>query len=88
MRIHCPYCGERDAHEFTYRGDATLIRPDPSSADALGAFSAYVHLRENPAGPHREHWYHGGCHAWLVVNRDTRTHEILAVSLAHEGRDP
>ena len=34
----------------------------------------YVYLRDNPAGAHRELWYHGaGCRAWLVVTRDTRT---------------
>ena len=37
----------------------------------------YVYLRDNPAGPHRELWYHaGGCRAWLIVGRDTRTHAI------------
>jgi sarcosine oxidase subunit delta len=89
MRLHCPYCGERDVSEFSYRGDATLTRPDASAADAMDAFTAYVYLRDNPAGPHREHWYHGaGCHSWLVVERDTRTHEILATSFAHKGGAP
>jgi heterotetrameric sarcosine oxidase delta subunit len=42
----------------------------------------YVYLRTNPAGPHRELWYHGsGCHGWLVVTRDTLTHEIRAARL-------
>ena len=55
-------------------------RPDPDAADAAERFSAYVYLRDNPAGPHDELWYHGaGCQAWLVVKRDTRTHEILDV---------
>ena len=50
------------------------------------AWVDYVYLRDNPAGPHREHWYHGaGCHAWLVVTRDIRTHEILGVELAARG---
>lgn len=88
MRIHCPYCGERDASEFTYRGDATLLRPDPAAPDAAEAFTAYVYLRRNPAGPHQEHWYHGaGCHSWLVVERNTRTHEVISASLAHRS-DP
>src|SRR6266545_1624992 len=80
MRIACPHCGERDAREFSYLGDATLKRPDPLAADALKRFVAYVYLRDNPAGPHRELWYHGaGCQAWLVVTRDTRTHQMLGV---------
>lgn len=83
MRIHCPYCGERDAREFTYLGDAKLTRPDPQSVDALNSFFKYVYLRENPAGLHSEYWYHGsGCQTWLVVTRDTRTHEISKVRAA------
>jgi sarcosine oxidase subunit delta len=85
MRIRCPFCGERDVHEFTYLGDANGTRPDPSVADAAEQFHDYVYLRDNPAGPHREYWYHGaGCHGWLVVERDTRTHEIRSVAFAHE----
>ena len=81
MQIHCPYCGGRDAHEFAYLGDATVTRPDPAAPDAARAFYEYVFLRDNPAGPHRELWYHfAGCHSWLVVTRDTRTHAIEAVA--------
>jgi len=80
MRIRCPHCGERDAQEFGYLGDATKRRPDGPGASAEAMFD-YVYLRANPAGPHREFWHHGaGCRAWLVVTRDTRTHEILAVA--------
>ena len=28
MRITCPHCGERDAQEFTYLGDADRATPD------------------------------------------------------------
>ena len=74
MRIKCPYCGERALEEFTYRGDAAE------------AWTEYVYLRDNPAGPHKEHWHHSaGCHSWLVVTRDTRTHEIVAVEFAGNG---
>jgi sarcosine oxidase subunit delta len=83
MRIRCPYCGERSLEEFTYRGDATVKRPQSLDPSATEAWVDYVYFRDNPAGPHREHWYHGaGCHSWLVVTRDTRTHEVLAVELA------
>jgi len=44
---------------------------------------AYVYLRENPAGMIREHWYHAhGCRNWIVVTRNTMTHEIAASALA------
>ncbi len=83
MRISCPYCGDRDAHEFSYLGDATLTRPDPAAPDAADAFHAYVYLRDNPAGAHRDLWYHAnGCRRWLVVARDTLTHAISSVTFA------
>ena len=82
MRINCTYCGSRDLSEFSYLGDATLTRPDPEVTDAGRAFYDFVYLRDNPAGPHRELWYHAqGCRAWLEVERDTRTHEIGSVKL-------
>ncbi len=80
MRIPCPYCGERDAQEFVYRGDARSARPD-SDDD----FHDYIYLRENPAGRLSELWYHSyGCRTWLVVDRDTRTHEIFGARYAQE----
>ncbi len=83
MRIPCPFCGERDSEEFATLGAVAGPRPDPAAADAAERFHAYVHLRDNPAGPHEEHWYHAsGCRRWLVVTRDTRTHEVLAARFA------
>ena len=84
MRIPCPYCGERDRREFTVLGDADPVRPDGMNADA-GAMYEYVYLRRNAAGLHREFWYHGaGCHAWLVVERDTLTHAVAKVTPARD----
>lgn len=81
MRITCPFCGVREHREFSYRGDATSPRPDADASDQ--DWFAYVYLRANPAGPHAEYWQHvAGCRAWLVVRRDTRTHEILGVTAA------
>ena len=86
MRIPCPICGSRDSREFTYKGDAVaLSRPDPDAGEAN--WDAYIHLRDNPAGVTRDLWYHGaGCTAWLVVTRNTVTHEVLDVTLAGEAR--
>jgi methylglutamate dehydrogenase subunit B len=87
MRIPCPHCGSRDVREFTYLGDATLARPDPDAPDAQERFTAYVYLRDNPAGVHSEYWYHvSGCHAVLVVERDIRDHTILAACSLKEPR--
>jgi heterotetrameric sarcosine oxidase delta subunit len=83
MRLTCPYCGVRDAEEFAIRGAAAGVRPDPNGSRALADFHDYVHLRENPAGPVVEFWYHAaGCRSWLRVQRDTRTHGILRVDMA------
>jgi sarcosine oxidase subunit delta len=85
MRIPCPFCGARDLHEFTYLGDAAPKRPDAATDNASASFFDYVYLRDNPAGPHREFWYHGlGCRSWLVVERDTRTHAISGAAFARE----
>jgi len=84
MIIDHPLLGPRDAQEFTYLGDARLIdRPDGMAAGAEAAFFEYLYLRDNPAGEHRELWYHEqGDRSWLVVTRDTTTHAILRVELA------
>jgi methylglutamate dehydrogenase subunit B len=85
MRINCPYCGERGNDEFSYLGDASVVRPDPASPNAADEFYAFAYERRNVAGPIQELWYHAaGCHAWLVVTRDTRTHEIFDVKSAQD----
>jgi len=87
LRICCPYCGERDAHEFAYLGDATPQRP-PADAP-VEAWTEFVYFRDNPAGPLQEYWYHVmGCRSWLVVTRDTVTHEIDAVRVAGRSAGP
>ena len=83
MRIPCPLCGSRDNREFSILGDAKPRRPDPNGAKAAEKFFDYVYLRDNPAGSHRELWFHeAGCRQWLVVTRDTITHEVAGVELA------
>ena len=86
MIINHPLLGPRDAQEFTYLGDAALInRPDWQAEDAAEQFYAYQYWRDNPAGEHRELWFHeGGDRSWLVVTRNTVTHEISNVELARD----
>ena len=77
MRISCPDCGERDSREFVYLGDAAPRRPEPGGPGARERYFEYVYIRENIAGVHQELWYHAaGCRRWLVVRRNTLTHEI------------
>ncbi len=86
MIIDHPLLGPRDAAEFVYLGDASLIeRPDPDSDNADHEFYHYQYIRTNPAGEHRELWYHEqGDRSWLVVTRDTTTHEIKHVEIARD----
>lgn len=86
MLIPHPTLGPRDASEFSYLGDARLIhRPDPNGENATDEFYEYLYLRDNPAGEHRELWYHEqGDRSWLVVTRNTLTHEITKVELARD----
>ncbi len=86
MIINHPHLGPRDASEFTILGDASLInRPDWQAGDADDAFYTYQYLRDNPAGLHRELWFHEqGDRSWLVVTRDTVTHAVIAVALASD----
>ncbi len=77
LRIPCPHCGPRDETEFVYGGDATVAQPlDPQSmSDA--EWTDFLYLRDNPKGPHREHWYHAhGCRRWIAIVRDTASNRI------------
>ncbi|WP_195818782.1 sarcosine oxidase subunit delta [Roseobacter sp. MH60115] len=81
MRLTCPMCGARDRREFYYQGDAVACARPARDAD-IPAWDDYLHLRDNPAGVRRELWHHeAGCGSWLVVERDTTTHEVHSVAL-------
>ncbi|MGO1120676.1 sarcosine oxidase subunit delta [Rhodovibrionaceae bacterium A322] len=82
MQLICPWCGLRDQKEFVYGGSAQAKRPAQEETDPE-AWLAYLYLRDNPKGPHDEYWHHErGCRRWLVVKRNTQTHEILEVRFA------
>lgn len=77
--VTCPHCGPRPKEEFTIKGEA-LSRPAPDSAQNV--WYDFVYLRDNARGAYREYWHHtSGCRRWLVVERDTASHEI------HQTRD-
>ncbi len=84
MRITCPCCGERDYGEFSIYGDASRQRPHIDDTD-FETWYEYVFIRPNPKGRHQEFWHHiQGCRQWLVVDRDTVTHEVYGVALARD----
>ena len=81
MLIPCPVCGTRDHAEFTYGGDAGVARPELSDADPE-RWACFVYDRGNPRGRHREYWHHvHGCRQWMVVQRDTLTHDVGGAEL-------
>lgn len=72
--LHCPNCGERDAYEFRFGGEAHK-RPSFSATDR--EWADYVYMRKNAAGVEREWWYHRlGCRKWLIAVRDTRDNSV------------
>jgi heterotetrameric sarcosine oxidase delta subunit len=75
--LPCPYCGPRDVNDFATTGEASIR---PKQQPTLGELTEYVYFRRNVAGVQREWWQHRlGCGAWFVVERDTRTNEVLKV---------
>jgi len=59
-------------------GDASITYP---ALDApIEQWHDAVFLRENIRGMQSETWQHvSGCRMWLIVERDTMTHEIASV---------
>ena len=79
LLIDCPWCGPRAQIEFTYGGDASIVRPADPDAVSAGEWLDHVYFRDNPRGPHDEWWQHvHGCRSWFKVRRDTRTHRMIA----------
>ena len=84
IRIPCPFCGVRDHSEFTYGEDASIRYPDLDAS--MADWTSAVFERDNIDGVVLESWHHvNGCRMWLVVERDTTTHEIHSVRPAHPG---
>jgi len=86
LLIQCPWCGFREETEFSYGGEAHIVRPlepdkltDPEWAD-------YLFMRENTKGDQREMWYHSsGCRRWFNAERNTVTYKFGA---AYRPTDP
>lgn len=82
MLINCPHCGIRPVEEFTFNGDASIQRP---TSNDMEQWYGYTYLRDNPKGCFDEYAHHAsGCRAWLVVTRDTQTHEVFNTVTARD----
>ena len=85
MLITCPHCGTRPVEEFTFLGDAKPLRPASNDPATMDQWFDYVYLRDNPKGRFDEFAHHsGGCRSWLVVTRDTDTHEVFGTVTARD----
>ena len=77
--LPCPNCGPRPVDEYAYSGEVTRR---PTGEPTLRDLAEYVYFRDNVAGPQQEWWQHRvGCGEWFLAERDTRTNEVLGVSL-------
>ena len=82
LTIPCPWCGDRDVHEFRCGGEAHIQRPLFSEGPSDTEWADYLFMRSNPKGVHHELWVHvHGCRRWFHIARDTVHDRILAVYL-------
>lgn len=86
MRIPCPLCGSRDRREFYYYGSEDYLNR-PTDQGTIEELDNHLFLRDNPAGITRDLWYHEtGCTSWLIVTRNTITHEVLGSELVADRK--
>ena len=80
LLIPCPWCGPREASEFSYGGEAEIARPRDPDALSDADWADYLFMRKNPKGRHAERWVHSqGCRRWFNAGRDTASDDIVAV---------
>ena len=79
LLIECPWCGARDEQDFSYGGEAHIVRPKQPEKLSDAEWADYLFMRKNPKGEHLERWVCNGCRRWFNVRRDTVSHEISAV---------
>ncbi|MCY4425404.1 MAG: sarcosine oxidase subunit delta [Halieaceae bacterium] len=77
LLINCPWCGRRDESEFSYGGEADIVRPADPALLSDAEWADYLFMRKNSRGRQREQWVHAqGCRRWFVVTRDTVSYRI------------
>ena len=77
--LDCPFCGPRAEIEFSYGGEAKLVRPADPATTTDAEWTAFLFDRGNPKGRHTERWRHShGCGRFFNVVRDTVTDVIEA----------
>ena len=85
--IDCPYCGPRPELEFSYAGQAHVVRPADPSAAGADEWTEWLYLRANTRGVHAERWRHvHGCARYFNALRDTTTDQFLTTYRCGEPR--
>ncbi len=75
--IDCPWCGTREQTEFSYHGEAHIVRPKDPDALSDTEWADYLFFRKNPKGVHFERWMHAsGCRRFFNMARHTVTGQI------------
>jgi sarcosine oxidase, subunit delta len=73
--LHCPLNGPRNISEFVCLGE---VKPVPGPEAGAREWADFVFIENNRAGRVREWWLHVATNYVFLVDRDTRTDEILA----------
>ena len=85
LHIKCPFCGMRSQNEFSYGGDASVVRPLLNKEVSDKEWDDFVYNRKSLRGKHLELWHHvSGCRQWFKAQRDTATHEIFKTAKMSE----
>ena len=86
LLIKCPWCGERAETEFSYGGEAGIVRPKDPDALSDAEWADYLFHRKNPRGAHKELWNHAlGCRRWFGAERDTVSYQFAATWKLSDG---
>ena len=72
--IPCPLNGPRNASEFVCAGP---VRRPPKTGSDDQAWTNYLFLEDNIAGEVLEWWCHVPSSYWFILERNTRTDEII-----------
>jgi len=79
LLVNCPWCGQRDEAEFSYGGEAHIVRPLDPAALSDAEWAEYLFMQSNTKGKFLERWNHAhGCRRWFNAQRNTATNEFVA----------
>jgi len=87
LLIDCPWCGKRPEIEFSYGGQAHVVRPaQPADCDDA-QWTGFLYLRNNERGIRAERWRHShGCGRFFNALRDTTTDQFQGTYKVGEPR--